>query len=57
MKKSIFKIKIKINLLCFLNSLMKDMTGKDDQFRGPAIRALCSITDVSIPYLLLPIYY
>lgn len=26
---------------------MKDMTGKDDQFRGPAIRALCSITDVS----------
>lgn len=27
---------------------MKDMTGKDDQFRGPAIRALCSITDVSI---------
>ena len=27
-------------------SLMKDMTGKDDQFRGPAIRALCSITDV-----------
>ena len=29
-------------------SLMKDMTGKEDQFRGPAIRALCSITDVSI---------
>lgn len=28
---------------------MKDMTGKDDQFRGPAIRALCSITDVSFP--------
>lgn len=39
-------------LFC-ISSLMKDMTGRDDQFRGPAIRALCSITDVSacIPFL------
>ena len=35
-------------LLFAIFSLMKDMTGKEDQFRGPAIRALCSITDVSI---------
>lgn len=33
-------------------SLMKDMTGKEDQFRGPAIRALCSVTDVGIRVLL-----
>lgn len=35
---------------------MKDMTGKDDQFRGPAIRALCSITDVSIPHLIYSVH-
>lgn len=29
---------------------MKDMTGKEDQYRGSAIRALCVITDVSIVY-------
>lgn len=28
-------------------SLTKDMTGKEDVYRGPAIRALCRITDVS----------
>lgn len=28
-------------------SLTKDMTGKDDNYRGPAVRALCQITDVS----------
>lgn len=33
------------------NSLTKDMTGKEDVYRGPAIRALCRITDV-IPALL-----
>lgn len=33
------------------NSLTKDMTGKEDVYRGPAIRALCRITDV-IPSLL-----
>ena len=27
-------------------SLTKDMTGKEDQYRGSAIRALCVITDV-----------
>ena len=32
--------------LIFL-SLTKDMTGKEDVYRGPAIRALCRITDVS----------
>ena len=29
-------------------SLTKDMTGKEDVYRGPAIRALCRITDVSV---------
>lgn len=29
-----------------LDSLTKDMTGKEDVYRGPAIRALCRITDV-----------
>lgn len=29
-------------------SLTKDMTGKEDVYRGPAIRALCRITDVSL---------
>lgn len=28
-------------------SLTKDMTGKEDVYRGPAIRALCRITDVN----------
>lgn len=35
--------------LIFL-SLTKDMTGKEDVYRGPAIRALCRITDVSSCY-------
>lgn len=30
-------------------SLTKDMTGKEDNYRGPAVRALCQITDVSSP--------
>lgn len=30
-------------------SLTKDMTGKEDSYRGPAVRALCQITDVSAP--------
>lgn len=34
-------------------SLTKDMTGKEDVYRGPAIRALCRITDVSVFQLLL----
>lgn len=36
-----------------LCSLTKDMTGKEDVYRGPAIRALCRITDVSVLQLLL----
>ena len=28
------------------SSLTKDMTGREDQYRAPAIRALCRITDV-----------
>lgn len=30
------------------HSLTKDMTGKEDNYRGPAVRALCQITDVSL---------
>lgn len=35
------------DVIIVTSSLTKDMTGKEDQFRGPAIRALCKITDVS----------
>lgn len=38
-------------------SLTKDMTGKEDVYRGPAIRALCRITDVSVLQLLLSRYF
>ena len=31
-------------------SLTRDMTGKEDSHRGPAIRALCKITDVRIEF-------
>lgn len=34
----------------FPTSLTKDMTGKDDNYRGPAVRALCQITDVSAAF-------
>ncbi|XP_064605272.1 LOW QUALITY PROTEIN: coatomer subunit gamma-2-like [Liolophura sinensis] len=37
--------KIAQDVIIVTSSLMKDMTGKEDQFRGPAIRALCTITD------------
>lgn len=30
------------------------MTGKEDVYRGPAIRALCRITDVSAPSFFFP---
>jgi len=33
------------DVIIVTSSLTKDMTGKEDQFRGPAIRALCRITD------------
>lgn len=34
------------DVIMVTSSLMKDMTDKDDTFRAPAIRALCTITDV-----------
>ncbi|KAL4226660.1 Coatomer subunit gamma-1 [Mactra antiquata] len=40
--------KIANDVIIVTSSLMKDMTGRDDQFRGPAIRALCSITDTTM---------
>ncbi|GFN88756.1 coatomer subunit gamma [Plakobranchus ocellatus] len=40
--------KIAQDVIIVTSSLMKDMTGKEDQFRGPAIRALCSVTDHSM---------
>ena len=36
------------NVIIVTSSLQKDMTGKDDLFRGPAIRALCKITDLNM---------
>jgi len=36
------------DVIIVTSSLTKDMTGKDDLFRGPAIRALCKITDASM---------
>ncbi|KFP01991.1 Coatomer subunit gamma-2, partial [Calypte anna] len=35
------------DVIIVTSSLTKDMTGKEDVYRGPAIRALCRITDVS----------
>lgn len=40
-------------VLPFHGSLTKDMTGKEDNYRGPAVRALCQITDVSSSTLFL----
>ncbi len=40
--------KISEDVIIVTSSLTKDMTGREDQFRGPAIRALCRITDVSL---------
>ena len=34
------------DVIIVTSSLTKDMTGKEDSHRGPAIRALCKITDV-----------
>ena len=36
------------DVIIVTSSLTKDMTGKEDAFRGPAIRALCRITDSSM---------
>lgn len=35
------------DVIIVTSSLTKDMTGKEDLYRAAAIRALCSITDVS----------
>lgn len=37
------------DVIIVTSSLTKDMTGKEDTFRAPALRALCKITDVSKP--------
>ena len=36
------------DVIIVTSSLTRDMTGKEDSHRGPAIRALCKITDVGI---------
>lgn len=36
------------DVIIVTSSLTRDMTGKEDSHRGPAIRALCKITDVRI---------
>lgn len=36
------------DVIIVTSSLTKDMTGPDPAFRGPAIRALCAITDVTV---------
>ncbi|CAF0898652.1 unnamed protein product [Didymodactylos carnosus] len=36
------------DVIIVTSSLTKDMTGKEDSHRGPAIRALCKITDASL---------
>lgn len=44
----IFRSQMSLVISCVVfYSLTKDMTGKEDVYRGPAIRALCRITDVS----------
>ena len=42
------------DVIIVTSSLTKDMTGKEDLYRAAAIRALCTITDVSIILLLSP---
>ncbi len=39
--------KIADDVIIVTSSLTKDMTGKEDQYRASAIRALCAIIDVS----------
>ena len=39
--------KIADDVIIVTSSLTKDMTGKEDQYRASAIRALITITDVS----------
>jgi hypothetical protein len=44
------------DLIIVTSSLTKDMTGKEDLYRAAAIRALCSITDVSIVCVVFCLY-
>ena len=39
------------DVIIVTSSLTRDMTGKEDSHRGPAIRALCKITDVRRRFL------
>lgn len=41
------------DVIIVTSSLTKDMTGQEDLYRAAAIRALCSITDVLIQFLIL----
>ena len=34
------------DVMMVTSSLMKDMNSKEDRYRGPAIRALCTVADV-----------
>lgn len=36
------------DVIIVTSSLTKDMTGKEDNYRAPAIRALCAITDATM---------
>uniref|UniRef100_UPI00398E660E coatomer subunit gamma-1 n=1 Tax=Pristiophorus japonicus TaxID=55135 RepID=UPI00398E660E len=36
------------DVIIVTSSLTKDMTGKEDNYRGPAVRALCKITDITM---------
>lgn len=36
------------DVIIVTSSLTKDMTGKEDAYRAPAIRALCLITDAAM---------
>nr|KAF6422005.1 COPI coat complex subunit gamma 1 [Rousettus aegyptiacus] len=40
------------DVIIVTSSLTKDMTGKEDNYRGPAVRTLCQITDTRILHLL-----
>lgn len=44
------------DVIIVTSSLTKDMTGKEDLYRAAAIRALCSITDVSKGFSSLHLY-
>ncbi len=44
------------DVIIVTSSLTKDMTGKEDTYRAPAIRALTAITDVKLIMKLIPNY-